>query len=1307
MTDSKTSSATTSPVKRALVEIRRLRQELADVRTNASEPLAVIGFAHRLPGVDPVPDALHDALMGRLDAISEVPADRWDADALFDPSRETPGRMYTKRGGFLEDVRGFDPEFFGISPFEASSIDPQQRLLLEVAWEALEHAAIDPTELRGSRTGVFVGIASNDYGRRSLLDHPNAYASVGSASSVAAGRVAYLLDLRGPALSVDTACSSSLAAAHLASRSLRSGESDLALVGGVNLILAPEVTVDFCQAGMLATDGRCKTFDADADGYVRSEGCGVIVLKRLSEAQRDGDRVLATIRGSAINQDGRSSGLTAPNGPAQEAVVRSALEDAGLGPDDVDYVEAHGTGTSLGDPIEAQALGAVFATGTRERPVLLGSVKTNLGHLEAAAGVAGLIKAVEVLRHGYAPPHLHFHTPNPHIEWDQLPLDVTSEAVPLPTGAEPRRAGVSSFGFSGTNAHVVLEAAPELEPHPRGVSLTADKVPSERSRHLLTLSAHTEKALRLLAERYVHHLRRTTDAFPDICFTANVGRAHLAHRLALIAADAEAAAEALSAWLERGESEGLWTGRSSARDGSSVAFLFSDSEKGDDADVTDASLDQAELWRSWGVEPDVVAGVGRGHLVAARVAGALRAEDMRQILREGPESALSRTTIRPPTVPILSGVDGTLLTRGHLADSRFWDRALTGSSSGLRDAFAREDVTHVVDVEPGDLPSALETLASLHVQGLDPDWRAFEGGRIRRKVSLPTTPFVRRPFWLEETEPSTPAGGPTPWEAARSAAVERSGLSPVDVTVSSYASKWEALAAFSQAIGRNALISLGAFSGTERRATLDSVMARTGIKAMYRPIVGRWLKGIELAGVLEAQGPEWRWEDPPARIDIEPIRARVQDVLSDDAPLRRYILHASSLVEGVLRGEESPLSTLFPEGSFEMASDLYEGAGQLRYVNGIAADALEGWVAARPPGAPVRVLEIGAGTGGTTSSLIPRLPAHRSSYEYTDVSDIFLDWGARKFADTPFLRTSRFDVELDPRSQGIEPGSHDVVVGSNVIHAVRDLRATLRRVRSLLAPGGLLILVESTGHLPWHDITTGMIEGWQRFEDELRADGPLLEAGIWLDLFSDAGFHDAAAFPPEGSPASVLRQHVLLGRVSGEDSATGRSMVVATPAREARPSHETADVGDGDSEFERRLAGAVGSERDDVAVDAVRECVMEILRSDPDRPPSQDARLMELGVDSLMAVRLGKLLKTRLGLSESLPSTLIFDYPTIRRIAGLIRSRIEGSSDGAPTPARDTPDRTPDREREREVAELSDEEAEARLLKRLESEDSR
>lgn len=519
-----------------------------------SAPIAVIGMDCRLPGGADSPEAYWQLLRHGVDAITEVPADRWDLEALFDPTPDTPGKMYTRWGGFLDHIDTFDARFFGIPPREAAGIDPQQRLLLETSWHALEYAHIPPSQLAGSRTGVFIGITASDYLHMQMKLTEAAdidrYATTGNALNVAAGRLAYFLGLQGPAIAVDTACSSSLVAVHLACQSLRSGECDLALAGGVNVLLTPEVNIALSHTRMMAADGRCKTFAANADGYVRGEGCGVVILKPLHRAVADGDAILAVIRGSAVNQDGASSGLTVPNGQAQQAVIRAALQQADISPEQISYVEAHGTGTSLGDPIEMQALASVLRAQDKEQrqtvgqslisaenaslsqdiPSLpVGSVKTNIGHLESAAGIASLIKVILALHHREIPPHLHFHTPSPHIPWEQMNVYVPTALTSWQAQEGKCIAGISSFGFSGTNAHVIVEEAPVTT-----LSKIDKDLVNPPTHHLLTLSAQSQNALHALAQRYEEWLVSREDLpLADICYSANYGRSHLSHRLVI------------------------------------------------------------------------------------------------------------------------------------------------------------------------------------------------------------------------------------------------------------------------------------------------------------------------------------------------------------------------------------------------------------------------------------------------------------------------------------------------------------------------------------------------------------------------------------------------------------------------------------------------------------------------------------------------------------------------------------------------------------------------------------------------------
>ncbi len=494
MTEPSQNSPSLSPLKRAFLAIEELQTKLAAAQAAASEPIAIIGLGCRFPGDAVTPAAFWELLRSGRDAVAEVPAGRWPVGAFFDADPAVPGKMATRHGGFLGDVESFDPAYFGISPREAASMDPQHRLLLEVAWEALSAAGQKRERLAANPTGVFVGITTAEFGQLQLategLSALDAYHITGNALNAAAGRLAFVFGLHGPCMAVDTACSSSLVALHLACQSLRAGECETALAGGVNLILSPLGSIALSQGRVLSADGKAKTFDAAADGMVRGEGCGLLVLKKLSAAQRDGDRILAVVRGSGVNQDGPSSGLTVPNGPAQEALLRRVLEVARVDPAAVDYVEAHGTGTALGDPIEVGALGSVYGVGrAADHPLWLGSVKTNLGHLESAAGIAGVIKAVLALHHEAIPPHLNFTKPSPHIDWANLPVRVPTALQPWRRGARARLAAVSAFGFSGTNAHVLLEEAPAANAvasaanDPRG--LVAPPSPFKRERFSL------------------------------------------------------------------------------------------------------------------------------------------------------------------------------------------------------------------------------------------------------------------------------------------------------------------------------------------------------------------------------------------------------------------------------------------------------------------------------------------------------------------------------------------------------------------------------------------------------------------------------------------------------------------------------------------------------------------------------------------------------------------------------------------------------------------------------------------------------
>ncbi len=557
------------PTVEALAQRLAIAQDMPAVSTvrklkGSDEAIAVIGMACRFPGAPSI-QAFWNLLHEGQDAITEVPLSRWDTSQV---KAESTNKQ-TQWGGFLKQVDQFDPKFFGLSPREATHMDPQQRLLLEVCWEALENAGLSAAELEGSYSGIFMGVSNGDYSRLqgSQLDK-DVYYGTGNAFSIAANRLSYFLDWQGPSWAIDTACSSSLVAVHQACQNLKTGECDLALAGGVNLILDPQLTVTFSQAQMLATDGRCKTFDASADGYVRSEGCGVVALKRLSDAVKDGDSIVGVINGSAVNQDGRSNGLTAPNSLAQQAVVRQAQAAAGVSDRDISYIEAHGTGTSLGDPIEVNALKAVFTTKREDnQPCYLGSVKTNIGHLEPAAGVAGLIKVLLALQHKEIPPHLHLQKINPYIQLEDTPLQIPTVPQNWPArenAASSRTAGVSAFGFGGTNTHIVIAEPPRISQQE-----TVEPAIEDRPFHLLTLSAKSPEALEALVLRYQDFLQENSDLpLSDICYTANVGRSHFPHRLAVLAADTTQLQKKLK------NDAGIARGEHSNQKPPQIAFLF-------------------------------------------------------------------------------------------------------------------------------------------------------------------------------------------------------------------------------------------------------------------------------------------------------------------------------------------------------------------------------------------------------------------------------------------------------------------------------------------------------------------------------------------------------------------------------------------------------------------------------------------------------------------------------------------------------------------------------------------------------------
>lgn len=560
-----------TPLQRAIYALKETQTRLDSLEQKLIEPIAVIGMACRFPGGANDPEAYWRLLVDGVDAIGEVPPDRWDVDAFYDPDPTVSGKMHTRWGGFLERIDEFDNHFFGISEREAALIDPQQRLLLELSWEALEDAGLPPADLKRAQVGVFVALGNSDYGTLLVRDasQSDAYATAGLTPCIAANRISFAFDLTGPSLVMDSACSASLVAMHVACQSLRSGDCEAALVGGVNLLLSPVPMINLAKSGLLTSDRKIRAFDAAASGYVRGEGAGVVVLKRLSDASKNGDSVRALIRGSAVTQNGRGNGLTAPSRLAQEEALRQAYARAGISPGQVRYVETQGAGTRMGDTIEAMALGSVLKDNRAPGcPCAIGSVKTNVGHLESASGMASLIKVVLALEHDQLPATLHFHTPNPDIPFHELPLSVQRSRGAWPRDSGPRVAGVSGFGFGGTNAHVVLEEAPA--PAPPSTAAESE----EYGIGLLLLSARTEGALRDLARRYVAFLGDSPPRWSDVCYTAAVRREHHDCRLAVLAASHQEAIDHLTAFLAGEQRASVFAGRKPVGREPRIAFAY-------------------------------------------------------------------------------------------------------------------------------------------------------------------------------------------------------------------------------------------------------------------------------------------------------------------------------------------------------------------------------------------------------------------------------------------------------------------------------------------------------------------------------------------------------------------------------------------------------------------------------------------------------------------------------------------------------------------------------------------------------------
>jgi len=1381
--------------KQMFIAVKQAKAKLEMIEASKNEPIAIIGIGCQFPGDADTPEKLWELLCSGKNAVREI--DRWDIDSHYDPNPDVPGKMYIRHAALVSQVDRFDADFFGISPREANSLDPQQRFLLEVTWEALERAGINPHQLENTQTGVFLGIGQNDYFYQSINEPKNisSYDGTGNGFCFAAGRLSYVLGLQGPSLAIDTACSASLVAIHQACQSLRQGESNLAIAGGVQLILSPQITTALSRLKALSPDGKCKTFDAAADGYGRGEGCGIVVLKRLSDALKDGDNIWAVLRGSAVNHDGASSGLTVPNKLAQEKLIQQALKVGKLEPSQVGYVEAHGTGTSLGDPVEVKALATVFGQGhNQENPLIIGSVKTNIGHLEAAAGIAGLIKVVLQLQHQEIVPHLNFINPNPYIEWENIPLKVPTQLIPWLSSEKKRVAGVSSFAISGTNAHVILEEAP--------VRVKSQST-LERPIHLLTLSAKTETALADLVSRYHNHLEtHPEDSLADVCYTANTGRAHFNHRLAIIASNEQELKEKLLGYKTGSEVLGLFSGSiPSSTTSPKVAFLFTGQGSQylnmgkklyNSAPVFRQALDQcdeilrselehpllsvlypetkteilhqtaytqpalfaieyalAKLWESWGIKPDVVMGHSVGEYVAATVAGVFSLEDglkliatrgrlmqqlpsggemfsvmaseskVRSLMGEtekvavaainGLESVVisgaseaivpmiktlesegikskklqvshafhsplmspilaefeafaNQLTINRPQISLISNTTGKRADQ-NIADGKYWVNHLRQPVRFAQGMETLAELGYKVFLEIGPKPillgmgrqcsSGVEgvwlpsirsgvdewesmsgSLGQLYTQGVKVDWSGFHQDAQNQKVLLPTYPFERQRYWKEisenkQTNTSSVATGTTSTqildllaqgETKKLAEVlKKSGnldqkevdLMPkvVELLVKEhqqqlkvasvkdwlYEIEWKTQARFDRRSSPDYLLTpreieaqlmgnlrnlvatadlekysqfiltleelsvdyvvqafreMGWHEQVGEHFSIDAAANSLDIAPNYRRLFNRLVQILVEVGIVqETQYQQWQMLPVKQKINTKEKKQAIQNQ-HPEAVLELTLLdRCASQLSRVLQGKQDPLELIFPGGDATDVTYIYRDAPTANLINTLAQKAVAKAIEKLPPSRGIRFLEIGAGTGSTTSYILPHLPPDQTEYVFTDLGTSFLSKAKEKFQDYPFLRYQALDIELDPITQGFEAHQYNVIIAANVLHATNSIKETLSNVRKLLAPGGQLVLLEGTTRLRWVDLWIGMLEGWWRFTDtELRSDHPLLTRKQWRQMLSETGFAEVVTLPEtDGMPEVVTMQTVIIAqadRTTVESPSSGKSWLL-------------------------------------------------------------------------------------------------------------------------------------------------------------------
>ncbi len=1258
------------------------------------EEVAIVGISGRFPKAKNL-DEFWQNLREGVESISffseqELESEGIDSAVLNDPH-------YVKANGVLEDVELFDASFFDYSPRAAEIMDPQHRIFLETAWEALESAGYDSDTYEG-RISIYGGASISSYFLFNLFSNAELIKLVGldqirhsNRTDNLTTRVAYKLNLKGSGITVQTGCSTSLVAVHLACQSLLDRECDMALAGGVSISASQKAGYFYHEGGILSPDGHCRAFDAKAQGTVNGNGVGIVVLKRLADAIADGDCIHGIIKGSAINNDGSNKvGYTAPSVDGQAQVIAEALAIARIKSDTIGYVEAHGTGTSLGDPIEIAALTKSFSLQTDKKNFCpIGSVKTNIGHLDTAAGIAGLIKTTLALKHKLIPPSLHFKQPNPQIDFANSPFYVNNTLSEWKAKDTSRRAGVSSFGIGGTNAHVILEEAPVVKPSGSG-----------RAHNLLVLSAKTSSALETATVNLVKHLRQNPQLnLADVAYTLSVGRRAFDHRRIVVCQDVDDAVKVLETrepqrvsthFQEPCERQVvfMFPGQGAQYVGmgkelyhepifreqvdycSELAksylgldlrgILYPSEEQATAAaqqlaqtHITQPALfvieyALARLWMAWGIRPEAMIGHSIGEYVAACLAGVFSLEDaialvatrgqlmqqlssgtmlavplpekeVQSLLGEklslaasngpalcvvsGPTEAVDefqnrlseqgvdcrrlhtshafhshmmdsiiepfmaqvrKINLKTPQIPFVSNVTGTWITAGEATDPKYWAMHLRHTvrfSEGIAQLL-QQPKRIFLEVGPGrtlstlvkkqkvadqvvlcsirhphdqqsDVAFLLNTLGRLWLTGVQVDWSGFYASQRRHRLPLPTYPFERQRYWIEPQQ--LPHSGrqlqPLPtaaklWKSLVSAGQMQAGAGIKELDKQTYLSNKQWLDRLCTAYIIFALRRLGAFKDASKRYSFEELFEECQIIPRYRQLLHRWLDVLVERGSLQQDQGLFTNLIPVSRESLDSLLEEVKVRFADTSQLVELVENCGENLASVLIDQQEPLE-LYSGLTDKQQSGSKVNSPFYNYCKTIMGASLEQVVKLLPPDVNLRILEIGGGTGIVTAQLLPVLPSQQTSYTFTDVGGWFLQRAKEKFSAYPFVQYRFLNIEQPPTKQGYSTHSYDVVVAVNVLHVTRNMAQTLEHVRSLLAPGGFLLLWEITEAQPEFDITGGLL--MNALEDEERSRGnPFLSKEQWYEALRTHGFVEVVAL----SETEAFGQHVFVAQAS-------------------------------------------------------------------------------------------------------------------------------------------------------------------------------